>query len=374
MRSFVAIVVGHALGAALAAGEERTLQVRADQRWTSTGIYVRAGERIEFRADGRVSWGSGRGGPEGGSGGGGYFRPLDEAPVGALIGSVGQQFFFIGERASVRSPDDGELRLGINDDKFSDNEGFFRVEVQTGGRGGSGSSWWDDEPSYGRPTRPPSGRPSYGGNYESFWWRGRVDGSDHLIVQGQSLRVKHEDKLPIQSQDYKFSSALPRQEVDVGLNVIRARGRVEVVERPSRRNDYTAVILVDDSDDNGAFDYELELFWEKPRHSSGGGNERAFDGVFRFRGRVDKGVSVEIQGRTSRLVDDAGGDGSSAQSANFTEALPSKDVVVSLRKIRGRGRVSLVQSPERSNGYTAIVRIEDDSSGAETYEFELGWN
>lgn len=368
MRTFEAVVTSFLLWTTLASSEERTIRVRADEQWTETGIYVRAGDRLEFRAEGYVSWGSGRGGPDGGSGGG-YFRPVTGAGVGALIGQVGREVFFIGERASLRAPDDGELRLGVNDDKFTDNDGSFRVEVRTG-RGGAGGSWRDDEPDSGRPTY---GRPSYGGDLESFWWRGRVDGSDYLIVQGRSVRVKHLDKLPIQNQDYKFSSGLPSQETRVSLNVIRARGRVELVEEPNRRNDYTAIILIDDGDRGGTFDYELELTWEPPRRVSGGASDRTFAGVFRWRGRVDKGVSVLIQGRQCRLLDEGGDQGSVQQSASFTAALPSREVAVSLRTIRGRGRVSLTQQPEASNGFTAIVRIEDDKSGEDTYEFELGW-
>jgi hypothetical protein len=35
--------------------------------------------------------------------------------------------------------------------------------------------------------------------------------------------------------------------------------------------------------------------------------------------------------------------------------------------------VELVQAPEASNQYTAIVRIDDPKGGADTYEFELVW-
>jgi hypothetical protein len=44
---------------------------------------------------------------------------------------------------------------------------------------------------------------------------------------------------------------------------------------------------------------------------------------------------------------------------------------VSLRKVEGRGMVELVQSPSERNDYTAVVRILDEESGADDYEFEL---
>ena len=32
-----------------------------------------------------------------------------------------------------------------------------------------------------------------------------------------------------------------------------------------------------------------------------------------------------------------------------------------------------LEMPGPANGYTAVVRIEDEKSGADTYEFELTW-
>ncbi|MEE9179401.1 MAG: hypothetical protein V3U22_00785, partial [Vicinamibacteria bacterium] len=57
----------------------------------------------------------------------------------------------------------------------------------------------------------------------------------------------------------------------------------------------------------------------------------------------------------------------------FQSPLPESEVPVSLHKIDGRGNVELVQTPSSSNDYTAVVRIEDDKNGADTYEFELTW-
>jgi hypothetical protein len=364
----LAVVAGFlASQASLALGAEKTVRVPANESWTDTGIYVTAGERLEFRASGTIVWGKNgeTTDPEGGTGGG-FFRPLSEVGVGALIGRVGSEVFFIGRRAQISAPDSGRLELGINDDKVGDNDGSFRVHVRSGGSGGWG---WNDEPysSSGSSSR----RGASGEEY--FWWRGRVDGSDYLIIQGNTLRVKHLDKRPVQNQDYQFSSGLPDREVRVRLNVIRGRGRVELSEEPSYSNNFTATILLDDSGKHGDDEYEIELTWERPRRARSGYENRTFAGVFRWRGRVDKGVEIEIRGRQCRLLRDQGGQGSVQQSADFSASLPSREVPLNLEKKRGRGRVELVQSPDSSNGYTAIVRIEDEKSGSDTYEFELAW-
>ena len=46
---------------------------------------------------------------------------------------------------------------------------------------------------------------------------------------------------------------------------------------------------------------------------------------------------------------------------------------VALHKLEGRGVMELVQSPSAQNDYTAVVRIVDEESGADDYEFELRW-
>jgi len=285
MRSLVTVLIVSGFFATHASADELYFEVPAHYSWTETGLYVHAGDWLELKASGVIVWG-GRGerSDPAGSHGGGFFRPLNDAGVGALIGDVGGFNFYIGRRASIQAPASGELRLGINDDKFGDNRGSYRVNVRTRHGGSRRLDWTGrtyDEPAYRR---------SSSRGQEYVWWRGRVDGSDYLVIRGDSLSVRHLDKLPIQHQDYDFSGRLPARRTRLHLNVIRARGRVELVERPDDSNDYTAVILIDDNDELGAYDYELELIWERPRRyrgDRGGRVNRDFAEAFRWKGRVD---------------------------------------------------------------------------------------
>ena len=43
------------------------------------------------------------------------------------------------------------------------------------------------------------------------------------------------------------------------------------------------------------------------------------------------------------------------------------------RCTEGRGRVAIVQTPDSTNGYTAVIQIEDTKSGSDDYELELRW-
>ena len=86
---------------------------------------------------------------------------------------------------------------------------------------------------------------------ERFQWKGRVDGVDEILIRGRSVRVNHIEAMPIQRQDHRFSDALPSRAVEVELNVIEGRGNVRLMEQPSERNDFTAVVRIED-DSSGA--------------------------------------------------------------------------------------------------------------------------
>ena len=113
---------------------ERDVNVNAATAWNDTGIAVRSGQNIYFRATGRVRWGPGRqDGPAGEhdsprqAG-----RPIPSRPAAALIGRVGDSddVFFIGDDGgAIRMRESGRLFLWINDDMLGDNSGAFRVTV-----------------------------------------------------------------------------------------------------------------------------------------------------------------------------------------------------------------------------------------------------
>jgi hypothetical protein len=78
-----------------------------------------------------------------------------------------------------------------------------------------------------------------------------------------------------------------------------------------------------------------------------------------------QGNRVNIQHLQAQPITDA--------SYDLSFPLPGTGVNPQLRKLRGRGRVAIVQQPSPSNDYTVGVRIEDGNAGADLYEFELAW-
>jgi hypothetical protein len=111
-----------------------TVQVNANQQWTSTGINVRAGDFQVFRASGRINFGQGatqNAGPDGNDSLKNNAYPVSAMPVGGLIGRVGNSAPFpIGSNTQpIRMPADGTLMLGVNDNELGDNSGFFSVAI-----------------------------------------------------------------------------------------------------------------------------------------------------------------------------------------------------------------------------------------------------
>ena len=59
---------------------------------------------------------------------------------------------------------------------------------------------------------------------------------------------------------------------------------------------------------------------------------------------------------------------------NFNGRPPRRNANVEVDKTDGRGRVFIVQQPNRRNNFTTIVQIVDSKAGADRYRFRLSWN
>jgi len=112
----------------------QNVRVNAKQRWTDTGIDVRAGDILTFESNGTIQMSgdtNDKATPAGSTNG----RRAPEAPLlnqlaGSLIARIGGVGpIYIGDRGSVTVPVTGHVYLGVNDDYLDDNAGFFTVRV-----------------------------------------------------------------------------------------------------------------------------------------------------------------------------------------------------------------------------------------------------
>lgn len=98
-------------------------------------------------------------------------------------------------------------------------------------------------------------------------WRGRVDGEDNVRLSGDRVTVEHISAMPVQQDSYDLSAPLPAWQVPITLRRMRGRGDIDVLEQPSPRNGYTAVVRIRDSK-SGSDMYEFELRWDNSEPAS----------------------------------------------------------------------------------------------------------
>jgi hypothetical protein len=113
--------------------------VSSQESWQGTEVYVREGQVVSITyLDGAWGvWGGARGAAKQVDAAGfeGDYRavglPLTSAPVGALLGRLGEgEPFLVGRKVQFVSGESGALRLMINDRSLEDNSGAMRVQVR----------------------------------------------------------------------------------------------------------------------------------------------------------------------------------------------------------------------------------------------------
>ena len=91
-----------------------------------------------------------------------------------------------------------------------------------------------------------------------------------------------------------------------------------------------------------------------------------------WKGEVDAKVRISITG-TSLSEQTVSGRQMPTGSYSFTAALPNAAVTVRVNRKDGRGSVTVVQQPDASNNFTAIVEIDDSRGGDDGYLLDIYW-
>ncbi|ABL65708.1 hypothetical protein [Chlorobium phaeobacteroides] len=94
----------------------------------------------------------------------------------------------------------------------------------------------------------------------SLDWRGRVDDTIDLHIQGRSVRsVVISGRRP-QNVRYDFDGRLPRRTTLVRIVVKRGRGLIYIRQLPKSSNNYTAIVRITDSR-RGIDNYRIRMQW-----------------------------------------------------------------------------------------------------------------
>jgi hypothetical protein len=105
---------------------------------------------------------------------------------------------------------------------------------------------------------------------DALRWSGEVDDTATIRIRQRDVRT-NANRNGISNARYDVNGRLPQVPVRVSLNREAGRGDIRIVEQPSARNNYTAVIRIKDNQ-AGKGRYAFNLQWNNPRTAVGNGN------------------------------------------------------------------------------------------------------
>ena len=92
------------------------------------------------------------------------------------------------------------------------------------------------------------------------YWRGMVDNKVQLIIRDRNIETRTIEGRSYPAGTFSFTSSLGTNNSEISVEKKDGRGRVTVIQQPSRRNNYTAIVEIYD-DGSGARQYQLEISW-----------------------------------------------------------------------------------------------------------------
>jgi hypothetical protein len=219
-----------------------------------------------------------------------------------------------------------------------------------------------------------------------FIWRGTVDDDTRIYVRGENVQSRIVNGARRRgSGRVNQTSALPRREGIVRVELLEGRGRVDVIQQPNASNEYTAIVRIKDAQ-GGAASYRFITYFDpadadrrvrrgRVVETDVGGDValNVGDPVFRWSGNVDGDLRIRL--RRGQVGYDvlSGESPRNVRSNVIPSGLPRRDAQLSVAARQGRGAVTILQQPSSLNDYTAIIAVRDDASGFGYYDFDLIW-
>jgi len=96
-----------------------------------------------------------------------------------------------------------------------------------------------------------------GGSVE---WSGTVDDTVQIRIRNGNVRTRTLAGRHYNDEDYNFNGREPRRNSNITVDKRDGRGRVYVVQQPSRQNNFTTIIQIIDSK-GGADKYRFRANW-----------------------------------------------------------------------------------------------------------------
>jgi hypothetical protein len=246
---------------------------------------------------------------------------------------------------------------------------------------------------------------------ELFEWSGQVDREVQVVMRGGNVWTNNVGQTERPRARTRSYNRLPSQNGQVAVQLINGRGRVDVIQQPSRQNDYTTIVRIRD-DRSGSDSYRLAAYWQgyangdvygngrrgdvygqnrddrnrdvyrdrddrddrDGRRGNGNGNGRWDRGstseALHWSGNVDGDLEIRIQNGRVDYRNLSGSQPTNIRSnVGNVRTLEAGNLGVQINQ--GRGDVTVVQQPQQWNGFTTVIRVRDPQSGSAYYDFSV---
>jgi len=225
------------------------------------------------------------------------------------------------------------------------------------------------------------------GERQLFTWRGNVDAGARIYIRGDMVRAENlNGNSNGRGRARAFGKvdmdrALPRRDGTVRVELLDGRGRVDVVQQPSARNDYTAILQVRDWR-GGKDRYRLVAYFQPSGDyrsgrdgrvwgSNGGDVNTSGTTALHWSGNVDGDLRISLWRGQLSYQTMSGMQPSNVRAQVGTQSRATGYLSVDQRM--GRGTVQVIEQPSQYNNYTAVVRVLDQQGGYGYYDFDLLW-
>ncbi len=206
---------------------------------------------------------------------------------------------------------------------------------------------------------------------ELFQWSGRVDQEILLTMRGRQVTTSNVG--PPGQLGVNVMAGIPQRDGDVTVQLLDGRGSAEVVRQPSEANGFTTVIRIRDPQGGSGF-YRLEADWqpvEAGEVASVGATIYAQHVALRWSGDVDDDLEIKLSPNHVSYQTLKGRDPRQIESS--LNGIPDGAIGVHVAQHEGRDAVVVTQQPSPDNGYTAVLRIHNHTSGFNHYSFDVIW-
>ncbi len=92
-------------------------------------------------------------------------------------------------------------------------------------------------------------------------WRGTVDDVVQIRIRNRNARTDHISGRAYYDADYNFDGRAPRNNSNARVDKKDGRGKVFIVQQPSRRNNFTTIVQIEDTK-GGPDRYRFKIIWD----------------------------------------------------------------------------------------------------------------